>query len=138
MPQLRKKTYKDHRLYWICSPLRKWRGGRYKWVIDAFFEGKSSDEFSIGILPSLRLGTLWTDRKVTGYSPNDNIKAMEIVVPPASKGEFRNAIDAIYFRTYRLYEEKNWKQMCWCYKDTKGNLVAIPCMEIIRAFLTRT
>lgn len=123
------------RLYWLCSP---YKSGDGNWVIRAYFLRENSStldivEYPWGTLPLLRTGRLYVDGDLVENDPH--FAPQKTFVYDIQNGAICKAYDVPkslydFFRIRELGDQRLWK--FW----SNRTLYYVPCLELIRAFLT--
>jgi hypothetical protein len=123
------------RLYWLCSP---YRGADGNWVVRAYFLRENSPtpevvEYPWGTLPLLRTGRLYVDGDLVENDPR--FSPQKTFISDIQNGTFCRAYDIPrrlydFFCIRELGDQRLWK--FW----SNRTLYYIPCLELIRAFLT--
>lgn len=128
---------KRARLYWLCSPYRKANGD---WTIRAAFQPEGQSRFEIlefpwGTLPALVIGFDYVDGLIERQAPE--IVTQRIFIPNLKRGKINQAFDIdrkvlSFWNRKELGLEKVWRFYA------NDNLYYLPCIELLRAFLTPT
>lgn len=123
------------RLHWLCSPRREANGN---WTVRAAFMPEDGSQFKIleypwGTLPALIIGFDYVDGVPEKQAP-DAI-GRRIWIPDVKSGEINQAFDI----DRQVFDFRNAKELgiekVWRFY-ARGELFFVPCLEIIRAFLT--
>lgn len=120
-------------LHWMRSPIKTKQN---RWIFELVFKNKVGKLISLavpwGALPNFRLGQIFEDGKALD-SPIRGFNT-SLHIPDMSKCEIKKAIN-IPPKLYFLSEPNNWEEKCLIYKND-GQIIIIPCMEIVRSILT--
>lgn len=122
-------------IHWIRSPYRKENG---EWVFDVVFRRRNGaiDQTATipwGALPWLRFGQYVIDGKPMKSMGRGKIERLSL--KQVQNGQIMPARKAFGKELYKLYYKENYEELCWVIEHEGKDLV-VPCIEIIRAFLT--
>ncbi|MGK8612927.1 hypothetical protein ACRS4M_10715 [Streptococcus pneumoniae] len=122
-------------IHWIRSPYRKDNG---EWVFDVVFRRKNGaiDQTATipwGALPWLRFGQYVIDGKPMKSMGRGKIERLSL--KQVQNGQIMPARKAFGKELYKLFYKENYEELCWVVEHAGKDLV-VPCIEIIRAFLT--
>ncbi|GIO09881.1 hypothetical protein J31TS6_59090 [Brevibacillus reuszeri] len=122
-------------IHWFRSPYRKENG---EWVFDVVFRrnnGAIDQTATIpwGALPWLRFGQYVVDGKPMKSMGRGKIE--KLFLKQLQNGQVIPARKAFGKELYKLFFKENYEELCWVINHEDKNVV-VPCIEIIRAFLT--
>lgn len=122
-------------IHWFRSPYRKENG---EWVFDVVFRrnnGAIDQTATIpwGALPWLRFGQYVVDGKPMKSMGRGKIEKLSL--KQVQNGQVIPARMAFGKELYKLFFKENYEELCWVIQHEDKDVV-VPCIEIIRAFLT--
>ncbi|MFJ9502070.1 hypothetical protein [Brevibacillus centrosporus] len=122
-------------IHWFRSPYRKENG---EWVFDVVFRrtnGAIDQTATIpwGALPWLRFGQYVVDGKPMKSMGRGKIE--KLFLKQVQNGQLIPARKAFGKELYKLFFKENYEELCWVIQHEDKDVV-VPCIEIIRAFLT--
>jgi len=128
------KRDEEVELFWICSP---YLNKEHNWMFKAVFKKSNNTveeiELPWGILPNLTIGQVYKNGL-----PEDSKKVgimQELDISYFNSYEICSSFDMPY-DLYYLYKNSHYGKQKVCKFTIKNQVYYLPCIEVIRAFLT--